>query len=132
MDISTLALNEVKPQTMILSHPVDGTSLYSDDGEPISITIHSADSDKFRSVMRQFGNKRLNEKKNKKQRMEELEEVSARILAKVTVSWENIVEEGKEITCTEENAFRLYMDYSWIREQLDEFVNDRSNFLKSA
>lgn len=132
MDLAKFALNEIPPQTMNLVHPVDGTTLKGDDGVPLSITVYGADSDQFRSIVRQYGNKRLNEKKNKKQRMEELEEMSAKILAKVTVSWHNIVENGEQLTCNEENAFKVYGEYPWIREQVDEFVNDRSNFLKNA
>jgi len=132
MDIANLALNNVPPQTLELLHPVEGTVLKSDKGQPLTITVYGSDSDEFRKVVRQFGNKRLNEKKNKKQTMEELEEMSARILSKVTVGWSNIVLDGETLKFSEQAAFNLYKEHSWIREQVDEFVNERSNFLLTA
>lgn len=37
---------------------------------------------------------------------------------------------GEELACTRENAVRVYREYPWIKEQVDDAVNDRANFLK--
>jgi hypothetical protein len=132
MDLSKLDFSEAPAQKMHLTHPVSGDRLKNDDGEDIVIYLYGSDSDRFRSAVRSFGNKRLNAKKNAKQSIEELEETTARILAIATAGWENIVLNGKEVDYSEKNAFELYKDYSWIREQADEFVNERSNFLINA
>lgn len=68
------------------------------------------------------------------------------LLAACTTSWRTVEEDkddpklehakpvllldGEEIPCTRENAVRIYKAYPWIREQVDDAVNDRANFLK--
>lgn len=51
------------------------------------------------------------------------------VLAKCTVDWTGIVVDGESLPCTEDNANKLYERFSWLRDQVEDFVNDRSNFL---
>lgn len=133
MDISSFNFKDAEPAVLELLNPSDGTVLMNDAGdEPLTITLYGSDSDTFRKAVRAYGNKKLNQKGNKKQSVEELEQTSSRLLANVTQCWSNIVESGELLECTEKNAMHLYTEYPWIREQVDEFVNERSNFLTGA
>jgi hypothetical protein len=53
-------------------------------------------------------------------------------MAKCTKGWSGITEGGVEVKFSYENAVKLYTKYLWLREQIDRFMADRSNFLPSA
>lgn len=131
MDLSNLKLGDAGSQKMELVHPVEGTTLLDDDKEPVTIELYGADSDVFRKTIRALGNKALS-KNQKKRTIEELEESTVKLLARVTVGWSGLKEDGEELEFSIANAERLYTDYPWIKEQVDEFVQERSNFLTNA
>jgi phage/plasmid-associated DNA primase len=62
----------------------------------------------------------------------DLKDESVELLAKCTKGWSGITESGKEVPFSYENAVKLYTKYLWLREQIDRFMADRSNFLPSA
>ena len=133
MDITQLDLSEADYQTLHLCHPSTGLELVDEeDDTPVLIQLYSADSDTYRAAVRKFGNKKLNEKKNRKQSIEELEESSASLLATATHGWSGLKIGENELAFNFANAKKLYRDFPWIREQVEDFINDRSNFLKSA
>lgn len=132
MDISNFNFKEATPAIMELCHPVTQETLKGDDDLPITITLHGSDSSVFRAAVREYGNRKLS-KGAKKQTVEEIDQATTRILAKATVSWsDNFVVNGDALDCTMQNAEKIYADYSWIREQVDAFVNERANFLANA
>jgi hypothetical protein len=132
MDISKFNFKDGAAARMELCHPATGEVLKDDNGAAIWIDVYGSDSDVFRGALRSYGNKKL-AKGSKKQTMEELEQVSSKILAKATAGWsDQLMVNGDFLPCTEQNAEWLYCEYPWIREQIDTFVNERSNFLKSA
>jgi hypothetical protein len=132
MDLNDFNFKESSAQRMELLNPATEETLRGEDGEAIWIEVHSADSDMFRSAMRRYGNKKL-QKGSKKQTVEEVEEVSCKILAEATSAWSNnLIVNGEHPECTAKNAEWLYEEYLWIREQVDKFVNERANFLTSA
>lgn len=132
MDLETLDFKVSAPAKMTLMHPVTQTEMEGDDGKHIFIEVRSADSDEFRKAMRGFGNRKLS-KNSKKQTVEEIEEMSCRVLAAATVGWsENFKIRGESWKCSEDSAFALYTEFAWIREQVDAFVNERANFLIGA
>ena len=105
-------------------------------GEPIGakITLAGVDSQVYRKAQRALSNKRLKSTFNKgivskTPTMEEFEFETIDILAKCTLSWENVIWEGKELSCNYENAKMLYTNLIWLRDQVDAFINDRANFL---
>lgn len=132
MDISKFNFKESAPGTMELTHPATEATLMGDDGKPITITLHGSDSNVFRAAVREYGNRKL-AKGSKKQTMEELDQITVKILAKATVAWsDNLIVSGEHPECNVENAEKLYSEYSWIKEQVDAFVNERANFLTNA
>ena len=132
MDLDKFNFKESPAQKMDLTNPVTEEILIDDSGQPIWIALYGADSDVFRKAMRAYGNKKL-AKGSKKQTMEELEQISSKLLSKVTAGWsDQLIVNGEHPDCNEQSAAWLYAEYPWIREQVDAFVNERSNFLKSA
>lgn len=49
----------------------------------------------------------------------------------LTLDWGNIEDEGK-LQFKEENVRKVYTEYPWVAEQVDEFQGDRSNFFTSS
>lgn len=85
----------------------------------------------------------LAKKRSGKRKISPLEEEQDTLetIATCTLDWDSyddngkiekegiIVDEGKEVDCTFENAKMVYEKYNWIAEQVVEFIAERSNFL---
>jgi hypothetical protein len=50
---------------------------------------------------------------------------------KLTVAWEGFTLDGVKLDCTPENVRTVYNEWSWIKEQVSEFVADRANFFRA-
>ena len=132
MDLNDFNFRESQAARMVLTNPVTEAELLGDDQKPVWIDLHGSDSPLFRRATRAYGNKKL-QKQKQKQTIEEIEEVASRILAASTVAWsDNFVVNGERLECTPEKAEWLYTEFTWVREQVDAFVNERANFLASA
>lgn len=115
-------------EKLVLLHPATEEEL------DITITLMGSDSDEYRnSIKKRFeqAQRQAKSKKSTDMDLDEAEEKSRDLLAKMTLAWENVEEAGKKVTCTLENAKDLYKKYPWIREQVEKFISDRSNFIKS-
>ena len=102
----------------------------------ITINVIGKDSDEFQKITREQTKKRMQKAtkggfRNVTIPVEELEEDSLKLLAACTKSWKGVVENGKAIECTKENAMAIYEKYPWIREQVDTAIGDRANFIKT-
>ena len=100
----------------------------------VEITLAGADSDVYRRAQRTWANKqmdRLMKRRGNNPSVEEIEERSLDIMARCTLSWKDVEFKGKKLPCNYENAIMLYRELPWLREQVDEFINDRANFLAS-
>jgi hypothetical protein len=64
--------------------------------------------------------------------LEDLERDGIELTVACTTGWKNMVIDEQEIPFSVENARKVYTQYTWIREQVDGFVNDRANFLPKA
>ena len=107
-------------------HPTENTPL------GIKITLAGADSDVYRKMVNKSVNKRLQRIKPGQTipfTAEEQEESGLNLLAVCTLSWEGVVVEGEALPCTKENAKMVYQRFPWIKEQVDQFIGDRANFL---
>lgn len=103
-------------------------------GEPVGITlrVHGADSAAYRDCMRRQQRQIADRMaKNRKLRLtvDEMEANGLELLAAVTIGWSPFDLDGKDFPWSEENAAALYRRFPWIRDQVDEFVGDRANFL---
>ena len=105
------------------------------DGEPTDILIKvlSPDSAEYRIVSMQVQNEQLkySMKNRGKTTAERLAQSSLDLLVGVTVAWDGIAENGAILPFSPENVRRVYENYPFIREQVDEFLGDRRNFFKS-
>lgn len=113
----------------------------------VKITLAGADSEKYMKAANKIAANRANmaltpaKMKRTQQGLpievtpEELEDRrddALRLLAAATLSWEGVVVSGQEIACSEEEAFKLYRKFPWIKDQVDAFVSDRANFLTGS
>jgi hypothetical protein len=60
------------------------------------------------------------------------EEAGAQLLATVTIGWKGLKLGGGEYEYSHDNAIKLYTEYTWIKDQVDRFIADRKNFIKSS
>ena len=107
-----------------------------DDEKPVRILLIGKDSKKYQDIEHKNNNKLLSEAALKGGRRPKnltlSEDTSARNiekLAKCTKAWENVIVDGAELECTTKNARMVYKRFPWIREQVLDFANDRSNYL---
>lgn len=102
----------------------------------IAITVLGKDSDEFQKISRQQSKKRMDRMskggfRNQAISPEEIEQDSLNLLAACTKSWTGVVLEGQPLPCTKENAIMLYERFPWIKEQVDQAIGDRANFIGS-
>ena len=116
---------------MSLVSPATGEVLLSDDGAEIGITLVGKDSDVYRKAQRVVTNRRLSKKTNATLTAERLESEANEVLARCTISWTGVVYEGNELEFSFASAKMLYTQLPWVKEQVDEFVAERANFLGS-
>lgn len=133
MDLQELKVQD-DGKRMELRHPSSGELLtYGDNGENVMyLVIGSSDSETYKKSQRKVIDRRLKQQQKFRQARltaAQLEEEAMLSLADVTYDGKVFLQ-GKEVTITPGAvAMNLYKDYSWIREQASEFLEDRSNFL---
>lgn len=113
----------------------DGSMLMQADGKtPVTITLLGMDSDKFTERKNATINKRIQQGARLKITAQSAQDDGNRTLAACTVAWDGIVLDGETLECTFDNAVKLYSDkrFPWLREQVDEFIAERENFLKAS
>ena len=108
-----------------VAHPTTGEDL------GITITLIGTDSKTFRDISKSRATASL-KKKTREIDLDQNESDAVELLAKCTKGWSGITENGKEVAFSYDNAVRIYTKYLWLREQIDRFMADRSNFLPSA
>lgn len=107
-------------------------NILSEAGEPtdVRIQVYSPDSEQYRKAANRVRNNTMKFiRKNNGTTAERIEADMVEILANVTVGWSGLTENGQPWPFSIENARRLYTDFPFIREQVDEFVGDRKNFI---
>ena len=108
-----------------VAHPTTGEDL------GITITLIGTDSKTFRDISKSRATASL-KKKTREIDLDQNESDAVDLLAKCTKGWSGITENGKEVAFSYYNAVQIYTKYLWLREQIDRFMADRSNFLPSA
>ena len=104
----------------------------------IVFTVFGKDSDRFQEVARTQQKRRLNKMSKGGFRSatgslspEEMEQESIDLLAACTIGWsDNFVINGGPVQFSIEAARRIYKQFPWIKEQIDDAMGDRSNFIK--
>lgn len=124
-----------------LLHPVSGEELGVDEDKPCRIKVLGADATGYEEALAHSAALRANDPAAKKRGsrritgkmlMEEREKTAnmqAHELAAVTVDWENVEWQGESLEFSQKNAEMIYSAHEWIRQQVVEFFQDRTNFL---
>ena len=103
--------------------------------EPVGvyITLAGADSAIHRTATATIAKRRLSNPKGFRNRAldpEKFEAEGIEVLAACTLGWRGVIVEGAPLPCGRDNAVRLYTRFPWLREQVDQFVSDRSAYLQ--
>lgn len=139
MDLANINIEKLAEQGAILEleHPVSGDVLMQDkpnEKKPVTINVLGTDSKVWRNKQREYQRKRIAsmQRNRKNADLTISDEDACELLAECTTGWDGIVISGKPVEFSKDAAYDLYMKFNWIREQVDAFMGDRANFLKSA
>lgn len=120
---------------MHVVNPATRAELFTKDGQPITITLASSDSDRVREVSRRSTNKRLAQQRGGRNAVvtaEALEADAINALMAATIAWQGIAIGGEVLELNDANVRRAYTELPWLRRQVDEFVADEGNFVKTS
>lgn len=137
LDVSPTA-NEGR--ALHLLHPAERTPLFGADKGPVTITLLGKDSDVFIKAERIIRNKRMEAmKKGGKHSAAEEDQEAWETLARCTTGWQGIPQgwidgtaDASPAEFSYASAVKLYQRMRWVKEQVDEFVGTRENFLKAS
>ncbi|MEJ8571226.1 hypothetical protein [Microbaculum marinum] len=127
-DLSTfdiLASNQEAGEEIEIRHPATGNKL------DVHIRMAGPDSELQKQARRWVVDSRSDRGLNRPMTDKELDEESAEMLARMTVTWRNVVIDGQKIGFSTEAAKSLYLRFPFIREQVDHFAGRRANFMKA-
>ena len=129
MDLSNLAATQ-DAKSLELLHPSTGAVLKDDSGKEFTIDLLSSDTNSYKSEFNKLM-KAAREQKGE-QTAREAEEKACDMLAKITVGC-HLVMNGKPLKFSFSAMKDLYFnpEFTWIREQVEAFIRDRGNFIKS-
>ena len=127
-------LTDFKPKsdsvTVTLKHPNTGEPLSYDDGKEFNITLHASHTKEFKESQQKNIDIWLNnsQKKNKKNpTLMEIEQATSEHYARITTSWDLLYNKAKP-KLSVEKAKEIYMEYFWIRDQIQEALDDSVDF----
>ena len=126
------ALVPVDTHTFEIRNPVDGTVLTKDNGKPMTITIYSPYSDRFKQVAHTQAKNRLTKAKSgevKELTIEDYEEFAINTLAETTSAWD-LQFDKKSLPFSEEKAKEIYRMLPWLIEQIKDAQERITNFFK--
>lgn len=111
-----------------IMHPV------TDEPTGIVITVVGRESKQFRTAYKKVQTKRIKNARGGAQKLtaDLMEDDACEVLSACSLNWSGVVENGQVIEFSHENAKRLYMDYPFIRDQVDTFVGNLENFTKPS
>lgn len=132
MDLASLSIRQAEEGvTLTLKHPVTGGVLTNTNGEPITLTVIGQDAAKFRQARNALIEKRPTGKSQLP--MSYLEAESLELSCAAVIGWsDNVVFDGQTLTFSPANVRRLFVMLPWIKEQVDDFVAERSHFLPAS
>ncbi len=132
MDLAGLDFSEKSENfaDMIVIHPVTQEEMIGPDGEFVTITLLGMESAVAKRMTKARAQKQLNARKNKID-IDEARAFTTSLQAKLIVKSHGLMENGQELDMTNPKvAVDVLTRFSWLREQIDEFVTDRGNFYK--
>ena len=109
-----------------ITHPATGL------GTGVFISVVGKDSDIYRSRIKAMANEILQREASGRKKVDTIDALEAKNLGPLiaaTIAWRNVVLDGEKLDCTPENARKIYNRILPVREQVQEAVNDISNFM---
>lgn len=103
------------------------------DGVGVFIILAGADSTIHRKATATIAKRRMSNMKgfrNMALDPEKFEAEGIEVLAACTLGWRGVVVDGAPLPCSRDNAIQLYTRFPWLREQVDQFISDRSVYLQ--
>jgi hypothetical protein len=123
----------------------DNQPLLDEEGNPVWILLTGEDSARFRTVRQQQTTRQVRDisvaqvkaRNNQLKVAEdtaltgpELEERAMERRVVCTLAWSGFSRHNEPLACTPGNAQKLYEEFPFIADQVDQFIGDRSNFLQ--
>lgn len=135
MDLRALEVRGDVPVRFDLRHPgtMELLTYGKEDEHTMYLMLLGRDSDVYKKNQRKLIDKRLrDQQKYRSPRLTavQLEEEAIDQLALVTVGGK-VFFNGEEIEVTPTFAKEMYQQFPWIKEQVDAYLEDRTNFLES-
>lgn len=126
-DVSGFKNGQMDRADVTIVHPVTGEST------DMVITVMSMDSDEYRQIQLRLQNEQIKyARKNRgKTTAERIQQEALDLLVAVTVGWKGIEKDGAPYPFTPDNARWLYASLPFVKEQVDEFIGERRNFIRS-
>ena len=121
-DLSNLDLDTKAEQGAIYvpHHPADSSKKL-----PMQLFLVGHDSKTYKAAAKRMSASVRSLKEDDDQGREE---AACQLLADCTKGWKGVVEGGEEVTFSKEAAKDLYMKYTWLYEQVNRAIVDRSRF----
>jgi hypothetical protein len=133
MDISKIGKTKDTSE-VTLYHPVNSEVLTNDDKSPMTITIYGPNSSQYKAINHAQQNRRLQKAQRTNGKMnltaQEIESAALDLLVKCTSGW-NITVNKECPDCVEVKVKDIYVEFPWIRDQVDAALNDAQAFLAS-
>lgn len=132
MNVDDIKLEEMSEAgaELHLRHPVTFEPL-SDENGPVLIKLVGRDSARYRNAFYEISKENAVNNPRRSLTVDESENSASMLAAKCTIGWTNLSIDGAE-DFSVQNAFELYSRRRWVRDQVEEFIRMRENFLKVA
>ena len=130
-------LKDLKPTSetveVTLVHPNTGEVLKNEDKTDMTIVLFASHAKEHKAAMHEQTNKRLKLMQGNKKtefKSEDIEEATLVLLSKITSTWNITYGKGKP-KLTEDKAKEVYQEVFWIKDQIEEALNDSLDFTKA-
>jgi hypothetical protein len=127
-------LTDFKPKSdiieVILKNPSTDEPLTYDDGTEFSIKVHAGHTKDFKESQQQnidMWMSKSQKGKKKNPTLAEIESATIEHMARITVEWD-FLHDKKKPKLTLDTARSIYSDISWIKDQIQEALEDSVDF----
>lgn len=134
MDLSKFDTTKGSQEGAVLEilNPLDGSKIPDKEDNPVTITVVGKDSETFRKTSNKIMAGRISRATSRgklKLNPDELEAEAIDLLVTCTLRWSGIEVDGKELEFSQANVKTVYIRFPWIKEQVEDFIAERVNFL---
>lgn len=129
LDLGDIQDNLLGVALMNVRHPITGKLTGA------TITLYGPDSQESQDLDARLADKRLNriqQRGGQKISASELNELQLEKLVGLTKVIDNFFVKGEMYESNKNNIFSLYQRNAWLREQVQDFLEDRRNFFKES